>query len=356
MPPQLPVHKLGKNGPEVTALGFGLMGLSTFYGTVKPDEERYALLDHVYESGCLLWDTADMYGDSEDLLGRWFKRNPGKRDNIFLATKFAFFVDPVTGERRIRNEPEYVHQAIDKSLARLGVPYVDLYYCHRLVADQPIEIVVAEMKKLKDAGKARYLGLSECSADSLRRACKVVHIDAVQVEYSPFSMDIESPEVDLLRACRELGVAVVAYSPLSRGFLTGSVRSPDDFEEGDFRKVAPRFSRENFHTNLELADSIRDLAQRKGCTPAQLVLAFLVAQGDDIIPIPGTTRVKNFDENLGALKVEITQEEKDEIRRAIAKTEIKGARYPEGVANVLYVTTKPLESAPEKGDQFRARA
>lgn len=341
-PPQLPTRKLGKNGPEVTALGFGTMGLSAFYGKPKPDEERYAVLDHVYESGCLNWDTADMYADSEDLLGRWFKRNPGKRDNIFLATKFANFVDPETGKRSVRNEPEYIPQAIDKSLKRLGLPYVDLYYCHRLDVNQPIETTVAAMKKLQDAGKVRYLGLSECSAESLRRACKVAHIDVVQVEYSPFSLDIESPEIDLLRACRELGVATVAYSPLGRGFLTGSIRSPDDFEEGDFRSFAPRFSKENFHKNLELVDSIKAVADSKGCTPSQLVLAWLMAQGDDIIPIPGTTRTKNFDDNIGALKVKISKEENEKIRAAIENAEVKGGRYPEAFSGALYVTTKPL--------------
>ena len=173
MAPQLPTRKLGKNGPEVTALGFGLMGLSAFYGKPKPDEERYAMLDHVYDSGERFWDSADMYADNEDLIGRWFKKNPGKRENIFLATKFANYVDPKTGERRVRNEPDYIRQAVDKSLSRLGVDQIDLYYCHRLQADQPIETTVKTMKELQDAGKVKYLGLSECSADSLRRACKV---------------------------------------------------------------------------------------------------------------------------------------------------------------------------------------
>ena len=225
-----------------------------------------------------------MYGDSEDLIGRWFKKNPGKREQIFLATKFANFVDPETGERRVRNEPDYIHQACDKSLKRLGIDQIDLYYCHRLDKNQPIETTMKEMKKLKDQGKIKYIGLSECSAESLRRACKVDHVDAVQLEYSPFSMDIETPEIDLLKTCRELGVATVAYSPLGRGFLTGSLRSPDDFGEGDFRSFAPRFSKENFHKNLELVDGLKEIADKKGCTTSQLVLAWLMVQGDDIIP------------------------------------------------------------------------
>ena len=173
MAPQLPTRKLGKNGPEVTALGFGLMGLSAYYGAPKPDEERFAVLDHVYNSGELFWDSADIYKDSEDLVGRWFKANPGKREKIFLATKFGNYIDPHTGQRRVRNEPEYIREAVEKSLKRLGIDQIDLYYAHRLNSEQPIETTVKTMKELQDAGKIKYLGLSECSAESLRRACKV---------------------------------------------------------------------------------------------------------------------------------------------------------------------------------------
>lgn len=198
------------------------------------------------------------------------------------------------------------------------------------------------MKKLKDAGKVKHLGLSECSADSLRRACKIVHIDAVQVEYSPFSLEIESKEVDLLRTCRELGVATIAYSPLGRGFLTGSIRSRDDFEENDFRLIAPRFSQENFHKNLQLVDTLKAIAEKKACTTGQLTLAWLMRQGDDIIPIPGTTKVQNLDENAGSLKVQISDAEDKQIREAINKADIAGTRYPEGFMTYCYVTTKPL--------------
>lgn len=283
-----------------------------------------------------------VYGDNEELIGRWLKRNPTARPNLFLATKFAATVDPKTLQPRIRNDPEYINQAITRSLTRLGVDCIDLYYCHRLVADQPIEITVGEMKKLQDAGKIRYIGLSECSAESLRRACKIVHVDAVQIEYSPFSLDIESPEIDLLRACRELGVAVVAYSPLGRGFLTGAITSREDFEETDFRKHAPRFSEENFGQNLKLVETIKGLAAKKGVSAGQLTLAWELAQGEDVIPIPGTTRMSNFDDNIGALKVKISDEENREIRAAIEKAEVAGGRYPEAFADGLFVTTKPL--------------
>jgi aryl-alcohol dehydrogenase-like predicted oxidoreductase len=343
MAPTVPTRKLGKNGPQVTALGMGLMGLSAFYGKPKADSERMAFLDHIYAAGERNWDSADMYGDNEDLIGRWFKANPGKREEIFLATKFANFVDPETGARSVRNEPEYIHEACDKSLKRLGIDCIDLFYCHRVDAKQPIEITVTEMAKLQSAGKVKYLGLSECSAETLRRACKIVHIDAVQIEYSPFTMDIEDPAIGLLQACRDLGVATVAYSPLGRGFLTGSIRSPDDFEEGDFRTFAPRFSKENFHKNLELVDTLKGLADKKGCTSGQLVLAFLMAQGDDIIPIPGTTKVKNFDENMATLKIRLSEEENKQIRKAIESAEVHGGRYPEAFSKSLFVDTVEMK-------------
>ena len=200
------------------------------------------------------------------------------------------------------------------------------------------------MAELQKAGKVKYLGLSECSAEALRRACKVAHIDAVQMEYSPFSMDIEDPEIGLLAACRELGVATIAYSPLGRGFLTGSLRTPDDFEENDFRRRAPRFSKENFPKNLKLVDTLKEIADEKGCTPGQLTMAFLMAQGDDIIPIPGTTKEKNFDENMGSLKVKLTKSEEEKIRKAISQAEVHGGRYPPTFAKALFVTTVPLKA------------
>lgn len=256
---------------------------------------------------------------------RWFKRNPGAREKIFLATKFANYVDPDTGKRSVRNEPSYIRQQCDKSLERMGTNYIDLYYMHRADKTQPIEITVKIMKELQDAGKVKYLGLSEISADTLRRACKVAHIDAVQMEYSPFSMEVE--QEGLLQACRELGVAIVAYSPLGRGFLTGSIRSPDDFEEGDFRTFAPRFSKENFHKNLELVDTLKAIADKKNCTTGQLVLAWLMESDPLVFPIPGTTKIKNFDENMASLNISISKEEDAAIRKAISNAEVQGGRY-----------------------------
>lgn len=269
MVPQLPTRKLGKNGPQVPALGFGLMGLSAFYGKPQSDNERFKVLDRAYELGETFWDSADMYQDSEDLVGKWFART-GKRNDIFLATKFAYRVvgEGENMKRMVDSSPEYCREACAKSLKRLGVETIDLYYCHRVDRKTPIERTVEAMVQLKKEGKIKYLGLSEISSATLRRACKVHHIDAVQIEYSPFCIDIEQPQVDLLKTCRELGVAVVAYSPLGRGLLTGAYKSPSDFEEGDFRKFAPRFSSENFPKNLKLVDGITSLANKKKCSPA----------------------------------------------------------------------------------------
>lgn len=338
-PSQLPTRRLGRNGPKVTALGFGCMGLSAAYGKPASDEDRFKVLDKAYELGEHFWDSADVYMDNEDLIGKWFTRT-GKRDEIFLATKFASVMKD--GQMSVRSDPEYVKQACEKSLKRLSIPTIDLYYCHRLDGITPVEKTVEAMAQLKKEGKIKYLGLSEISSTSLRRAHKVHPISAVQIEYSPYATDIESPDIELLKTCRELGVATVAYSPLGRGMLTGAYKSPADFEEGDIRKSAPRFSEENFPKNLKLADEIGALAKKKGCTPGQLTLAWLMAQGEDIIPIPGTKKIKYLDENVGALKVELTDAENAEIRKAVEGAEIHGGRYPPAMAARLFSESPEL--------------
>ena len=319
-------------------MGFGLMGLSAYYGKTEGEEERLKFLDHVFDSGERFWDSADVYGDSEELVGKWFKKT-GRRDDVFLATKFGVY----GASGGVRNDVPYIHEACNKSLSRLGVESIDLYYCHRVDSKQPIETTVKAMVELKEQGKIKYLGFSEISAASLRRAYAVHPIHAVQIEYSPFTMDIEDPRIGLLSACRELGVTVVAYSPLGRGFLTGRYKSPDDFEDGDFRKNSPRFSHENFPKNLELVDKVGELAKAKGVTPGQLVLAFLLAQGEDVIPIPGTSKYKNYDENFAALDVVISDEENAEIRKAIEAAEVQGGRYPDGWESTLFADTVPLD-------------
>ncbi|KAM0258922.1 hypothetical protein ACHAQJ_003578 [Trichoderma viride] len=341
MSEKLMTSPLGRDGPSVTRIGFGAMGLSTSYGFGGTDEDRFKVLDRAHELGQTFWDTADVYGDNEDIIGEWFKRT-GKRDDIFLATKFgaAYTAD---GEAVIRSDPEYVYQACAKSLKRLGVSYIDLYYHHRLDMKTPIEVTVRAMGELVKQGKVRYLGLSEISAQTLRRAHAVHPILAIQVEYSPFSMNIEHPQVALLETARELGVAVVAYSPLGRGMLTGQYRSPDDFDEGDFRLSLPRFSRENFPKNLKLVEKLESIALSKKCTPGQLTLSWLLAQGQDIFPIPGTKKIKYLEENFLSLKIKITREEEAEIRKAIDDTDVIGGRYPDIYSDNLLADTPELE-------------
>ena len=278
-----------------------------------------------------------MYGDNEDLLGKWFKANPDKRNNIFIATKFAAKKYP-----EIDSSPEYAKKACADSLARLGLPSIDLYYCHRVDRKTPIEKTIQAMVELKNEGKIKYIGLSEVSSETLRRAHKVHPISAVQLEYSPFALEVESAQVDMLRTCRELGVAVVAYSPIGRGFFSGTLRSPDDFEEGDYRKTAPRYSAENFPKNLKLVDQLSAVANEKGITPTQLTLAWLMAQGEDIFPIPGTTKLERLKENIGSLDVKLTKDEEQKIRKLIDAAEVGGARYSESFMEYAYADTPPL--------------
>lgn len=344
---KLPTRQLGKDGPKVTALGYGAMGLSSYYFPAAPDEERLHFLDYVYKSGVLNWDTSDVYGDSEELLGKWFAKT-GKRNDIFLATKGGAGVDE-EGNALIRSDPGYIKEACNRSLKKLGVTHVDMYYIHRLDKVTPVEKTVAAMVELKNEGKIHYLGLSECSETTLRRAlvtifrvtvsknpilliltewlyrCKVHHISAVQIEYNPFSLDIE--QNGLLEACRELGVAVVCYSPLGRGFLTGQFRSPDDFPEGDIRRFLPRFSPENFPKNLKIVEAFEEIARAKNVKVGSLSLAWLLSQGNDIIPIPGTTKPANLDANIEALSITVTTEENAKIRAVVEAADVAGGRY-----------------------------
>ncbi|GAB1321040.1 hypothetical protein MFIFM68171_11250 [Madurella fahalii] len=334
-PGKLPTRKLGKDGPEITAIGFGLMGLSTAYGSVGPDEERLKVLDRAWELGCTNWDTADLYADSEDLLGKWFALHPERRADIFLATKFGLrpgIREDGTRGLVVNSSPEYCRQQCENSLRRLGVDNIDLYYIHRVDQKTPIEETMAELVKLKQEGKIKHIGISASSADTVRRACAVHHIDAYQVEYSPWALDIEGPESGfLLQTCRELGVSVFAYSPLGRGIMTGQIKSPDDFEPGDLRRLYPRFSKENFPKNLALVDKFKDLAAKKGCTPGQLTMAWLMAQGEDILPIPGTKNIKYLEENIGTVRVSVSAEEDREIRKWIGKIGSAGVRVPPGL-------------------------
>lgn len=323
------LRSLGKNGPKLNPLGLGCMGLSAFYGTKTADEEAHKMLKHALDLNCNFWDTADIYGENEVLLAPVLKE---RRKDIFLCTKFGAVI-PGSNQTEPCSRPEYVRSACEKSLKRLGVDYIDLYYQHRVDPTVPIEDTVRAMAELVKEGKVRYLGMSECSAETLRRAYKVHPIAAVQVEYSPWALEIETN--GLLAACKELGVTVVAYSPLGRGFLTGRIKSPDDFEKDDWRRTNPRFAGENFTKNLELVKRFEAIAEKKKVPTSQLVLAWVLSQGPEFFAIPGTTKVKNLEQNLAALDIEISAEDDQAVRAVIREVKVHGTRYPE--AGMKYI-------------------
>src|SRR5208283_5133849 len=289
-------RRLGRNGPEVSAIGLGCMGMSDFYAGGE-EAESIATIRHALDCGVSFLDTADMYGvgENEKLIGRAIAK---RRGEVFLATKFGNVRAPDGAFLGVDGRPDYVRASCDASLRRLGVETIDLYYQHRVDPNTPIEETVGAMADLVRAGKVRYLGLSEAEPATLRKACAVHPIAALQTEYSLWSRE---PEQEILAACRELGVGFVPYSPLGRGFLTGRFKSTRDLPQDDYRRQTPRFQGENFEKNLALLDRVEAFAREKRCTPAQLALAWVLAQGEDIVPIPGTKRRKYFDENLGAL-------------------------------------------------------
>jgi aryl-alcohol dehydrogenase-like predicted oxidoreductase len=320
---------LGGQGLVVSALGLGCMGMSQSYGP-GDDQESVATIHRALDLGMTFLDTADVYGPftNERLVGRAIA---GRRDEVVLATKFGNQrLDD--GSRVVNGKPDYVRQACDASLERLGVDHIDLYYQHRVDRSVPVEETWGAMAELVQAGKVRYLGISEAAPATVQRAHAVHPVSAGQYEWSLFTRDLED---ELLPTLRELGIGVVAYSPLGRGFLSGRITSPDDFGEDDFRRNHPRFTGENFARNLELVERVRELAASKGVTPSQLAIAWVLAQGDDVVPIPGTKRRRYLEENLGALDVELTGEDLAAIEEVTPRGSVAGARYnPEMMANV----------------------
>lgn len=324
-------RKLGKKGPKVSAIGLGCMGMSEFYGP-RDEKESLATLDRSLELGVTFLDTADMYGPytNEMLVGQAIT---GRREKVFLATKFGIVRDPAEpGKRKVSGKPDYVRAACEGSLKRLGVDVIDLYYQHRVDPDTPIEETVGAMARLVEEGKVRHLGLSEASPKTIRRAHAVHPITALQTEYSLWSRD---PEDEILDVCEELGIGFVAYSPLGRGFLSGTIRSFEDLAKDDFRRISPRFQGENFQRNLGVVDRIQEIAKEKSCTPSQLALAWLLAQRDIIVPIPGTKRRTYLEENAAAVSIRLTPEDLRRIDEVAPKGVAAGTRYPEAAMRLV---------------------
>ncbi|TMW82475.1 hypothetical protein EJD97_005843 [Solanum chilense] len=336
------IMKLGSEGLQVSAQGLGCMGMSAFYGPPKPEPEMIELIHHAIKSGVTLLDSSDVYGPytNEILIGKALKG--GMREQVVLATKFGIVLGDekkAEGKREVHGNPAYVRSACEASLKRIDVDCIDLYYQHRIDTRVPIEVTVGELKKLVEEGKIKYIGLSEASASTIRRAHAVHPITAVQLEWSLWSRDVEE---EIIPTCRELGIGIVAYSPLGRGFLSSGPKLLEDLSNEDYRKHLPRFQAENLEHNKKLYERICQMAAKKGCTPSQLALAWVHHQGNDVCPIPGTTKIENFNQNIGALSIKLTSEDMTELESIASANAVQGDRYIPGMSTFKNSETPPL--------------
>ncbi|KAL0547326.1 hypothetical protein IC582_017256 [Cucumis melo] len=336
----IPTTKLGSQGLEVSAQGLGCMGMSSYYGPAHPEEHMISLIHHAVAAGVTFLDTSDIYGPftNEVLLGKALKGD-GVREKVQLATKFGLHL--VDGNFEVHGEPAYVRAACEASLKRLGVDCIDLYYQHRIDTKVPIEVTIGELKKLVEEGKIKYIGLSEASASTIRRAHAVHPISAVQIEWSLWARDVEQ---DIIPTCRELGIGIVAYSPLGRGFLSSGATFIQNLTQDDYRKKLPRFQPENLEHNKSIFEKVSELAARKGCTTSQLALAWVHNQGSDVVPIPGTTKLQNLQSNIEALSLKLTPQEMAELEAYALSDGVKGGRYGDDISTWSQSETPPLSS------------
>lgn len=354
-----PQRQLGRNGPTVAKLGFGTMGIGAFYGQTTASEETILkALTYAADRGLTFWDTADIYGNSEATLGKWFETT-NRRKDIFLATKFGSFNLASTPDTGPISQPSYIRKAFLRSLSELKTDYVDLYYQHRVDPKVPIEVVLETLREFVEAGKIKYLGLSESSIETLKRAKNVKGLGekviAVQMEYSPFTLDIELPgpqgQKSFAQEAEDLGISVIAYSPLARGLITGRYRSRADFDQDDFRLILPRWSEENFPKNLEVVDKLKQIAQKYSATPSQVTLAWILAEHPTWIPIPGSRTIERIEENARGAEIELSVEAIKEIRELVDKAEVAGSRNPALDWLLAGVEGNSLPLAEWKGDR-----